>query len=101
MAKTPIELGALARSHCMTAIQVCRGIMNNDKTPPQVKLQAASIIMDRGLGKPAQALTVEAQHTHTLALDNDELTRRLASMLYRADQLTGPVIDITPVESST
>ncbi len=51
-------------------------------------------IGDRLDGKPAQAVTVEAEHTHILALDNDELTRRLASMLYRADQL--PVIDITP-----
>ncbi len=99
MAKTPIELGALARSHCKTAIQVCRGIMNNDKTPPQVKLQAASIIMDRGLGKPAQAVTVEAEHTHVLAMEDSEITRRLASMLWRADQLAGPVVDITLVST--
>ncbi len=60
-------------------------------------------IGDRLDGKPAQALTVEAHvgHTHTLDLDQGELARQLASMLYRADRLDGgQVIDITP-ESST
>ncbi len=32
--------------------------MNNNLTPPQVKLQAATILMDRGLGKPAQAIAI-------------------------------------------
>jgi hypothetical protein len=59
MAKSPAEIGALARSHCTTAIQIVRGIMNNNETPPNVKLQAATIIMDRGLGKPAQAIAIK------------------------------------------
>ncbi len=59
MAKSPAEIGALARSHCTTAIQVVRGILNNSETPPQVKLQAATILMDRGLGKPAQAIQIK------------------------------------------
>ncbi len=59
MAKSPAEIGALARSHCTTAIQVCRGIMNNGETPPSVRLQAATILMDRGLGKPAQAIQIK------------------------------------------
>ena len=58
MAKSPAEIGALARSHCTTAIQVVRGIMNNSETPPNVKLQAATILMDRGLGKPTQAIAI-------------------------------------------
>ena len=56
-------------------------------------------IGDRLDGKPAQALTVEAEHHHTLSMDDAELTRRLASMLYRADQLTGPMVNITPIDT--
>ncbi len=55
-------------------------------------------IGDRLDGKPAQAVTVEAEHTHVLAMEDSEITRRLASMLYRADQL--PVIDLKPVSST-
>ncbi len=59
MAKSPAQLQSLARSHCPGAIRVCFGIMHNKETPPQVKLQAAVILMDRGLGKPQQAVSLD------------------------------------------
>lgn len=40
--------------------------MNNDTFAPQVHLQAAQILFDRGLGKPAQAVTVDITKTITL-----------------------------------
>ncbi len=61
MAKTPAQLGSLARSHCLTAIEVCRGIMNNEETPPNIRLMAATILFDRGLGKPVQQLSVDGK----------------------------------------
>ncbi len=61
MAKTPLQLASLARSHCETAVHVCRGIMNNEETPPNIRLMAATILFDRGLGKPMQQLNVEGK----------------------------------------
>ena len=40
--------------------------MNNGETAPATRLQAATILFDRGLGKPAQALTVDINKTITL-----------------------------------
>ncbi len=59
MAKTPLELGTLARSYCSQAIHVCQGIMGSEKTPQNIRLQAAQILMDRGLGKPQQAVSLD------------------------------------------
>ncbi|HDZ37112.1 MAG TPA: hypothetical protein ENH62_02295 [Marinobacter sp.] len=63
---------------------------------------AQTAIRDTYDGKPAQALTVEAhvEHQHSL-LDEAEVNRRLASMLYQADRglIEGPLIDITPAST--
>ncbi len=61
MAKTPLELGTLARSYCQTAIECARGIMNDTTTPKNIRIMAANILLDRGLGKAAQAVTVDMQ----------------------------------------
>ncbi len=64
--KTVAEIGTLARSHCKHAIHVVQGIMNNDESTPQVRLQAAQVLFDRGLCKPAQAVTVDVTKTITV-----------------------------------
>ena len=56
--------------------------MHNEETPPQVKLQAASILMDRGLGKAAQAVTIDHQVQITT------IERRIID--------SQPIIDVTP-----
>ncbi len=35
--------------------------MNNEETPPNIRLMAATILFDRGLGKPVQQLSVDGK----------------------------------------
>lgn len=58
-AKTPTEIRSLARSHCESAINVLKGIMNEPSAPYAARVSAAQILMDRGLGKAAQPITGE------------------------------------------
>jgi hypothetical protein len=46
----------LARSHTETAISTLVGVMNQSAAPPAARVAAASAILDRGWGKPAQAI---------------------------------------------
>jgi hypothetical protein len=56
MAKTPTQIASLARSHTESAINCLVGIMNQSEAPPAARVSAASAILDRGWGKPAQPI---------------------------------------------
>lgn len=56
MAKNPIEIRSLARSHTETAINVLAGIMRKDEAPDAARIQAATALLDRGWGKPTQTI---------------------------------------------
>jgi hypothetical protein len=56
MAKTPTEIKSLARSHTEAAINCLAGIMNKDSAPESARVAAANALLDRGWGKPAQAI---------------------------------------------
>jgi hypothetical protein len=56
MAKTPTEIKSLARSHSDTAVRVLAGIMNDSSAPHAARVTAANSIIDRGWGKPPQAI---------------------------------------------
>lgn len=57
MSKAPTEIKSLARAHTDTAIKVLAGIMNQSDAPPAARVSAATSLLDRGWGKPAQAIT--------------------------------------------
>lgn len=59
MAKTPLLIKSLARAHTERAIQVLAGIMDNPNSGDAARVQAANSLIDRGWGKPAQAITGE------------------------------------------
>jgi len=59
MAKAPAEIKSLARSHTATAVKTLVSIMNQKKAPPAARVSAAQALLDRGWGKPVQALTGE------------------------------------------
>ncbi len=73
--------------------------MYNEAMDGNVTAQVA--IRDTLDGKPAQALHVSGDPDNPLlvAVEDSEITRRLASMLWRADQLAGPIVDITPAST--
>ena len=56
MARTVTEIRSLARSHTRTAINVLVGVMRAKDATPAARVSAASAILDRGWGKPVQAL---------------------------------------------
>ena len=59
MAKTPIEIKSLARAHTESALNVLAGIMNEPESPHAARVSAAIALLDRGWGKPAQAIKNE------------------------------------------
>ena len=59
MAKTPIEIKSLARAHTESALNVLAGIMNEPDAPHPARVSAAVALLDRGWGKPAQAIKNE------------------------------------------
>jgi hypothetical protein len=59
MAKTPTEIRSLARSHTEAAMNALLGVMNQSDAPPAARVSAATAILDRGWGKPAQPVTGE------------------------------------------
>jgi hypothetical protein len=56
MAKAPIEIRSLARSHTASAIKTLAGIMNEKKAPAAARVSAAQALLDRGWGKAPQPL---------------------------------------------
>lgn len=56
MAKAPTEIRSLARGHTESALNVLAGIMNQSEAPPAARVSAATALLDRGWGKPAQAI---------------------------------------------
>lgn len=51
------ELKALARQHAPAAIDTLASIMRDSLTPPAARVSAATALLDRGFGKPVQAVT--------------------------------------------
>lgn len=56
MATVPTEIKSLARSHTGAAVRVLAGIMRQPKAAPAARVAAATALLDRGWGKPAQAM---------------------------------------------
>ena len=56
MSKTLVEIRSLARSHTRTAINALVGVMRSRKATHAARVSAANALLDRGWGKPPQAL---------------------------------------------
>lgn len=56
MSRTLNEIRSLARSHTRTAINVLVGIMRSKDATAAARVTAANAILDRGWGKPPQAI---------------------------------------------
>lgn len=55
--KATAEIKAIAQKHGEAAIKALVKLLNDEDTPPQTKVSAANSLLDRGYGKPAQAIT--------------------------------------------
>lgn len=56
MAKTPTDIRSLARSHTEGALNTLASIMHTSDAAPAARVAAANSLLDRGWGKPAQAI---------------------------------------------
>lgn len=57
--KATADLKAFAQQHSKEAIEAIVKLMKSEDTPPQTKLAAASALLDRAHGRPAQAVMNE------------------------------------------
>ena len=57
MPKAATDIRSLARSHTQTAINTLKGVMGQTDAPAAARVAAASALLDRGWGKPSQAIT--------------------------------------------
>jgi hypothetical protein len=55
--KDSLGLRALAREHTESAIKTLAEIMRSKASPEAARVSAAVALLDRGYGKPAQAIT--------------------------------------------
>ncbi len=56
MSKTVTQIRSLARSHTRSAINTLAQIMRNKDATPAARVAAANALLDRGWGKPVQAI---------------------------------------------
>ena len=82
------EIQELARQCSWEALEVLNGIMTDPENPPAARITAAIAILDRGWGKPAQAI----QSTVTrVDVDPRSLTdAELAAIIAREDNSEPP-----------
>lgn len=64
--KLPAELKAMCQGLAPEAIKVAAQLLNDSEQPGNVRLKAAEVILDRGYGKPAQAIEGELEIKHLL-----------------------------------
>jgi hypothetical protein len=95
-----IQLYALSR--CREAIDVVTRVMREPKDGDNVRLRAAELILDRGVGRPNQAVSLDLSLTKPLeTMSVDELLdfrQRYAAMVTASPQLIEQVIDADNAE---
>jgi Family of unknown function (DUF5681) len=52
------DVRTLARELAPEAVATLKSVMQDPKSPPAARIGAATVILDRGYGKPGQAVTV-------------------------------------------
>ena len=57
------ELAEMAKDHAAKALDVLVSVASNAKAPPAARVSAATAILDRGYGKPRQAVELDGTFT--------------------------------------
>jgi hypothetical protein len=65
------DVADAARERTQDAIDVLAAIMRDPKAPAAARVSAAQALLDRGYGKPAQAIEVDAGPDLTHVSDED------------------------------
>ncbi len=71
------DVAQLARRHTVEAIQALVDVMRDEASPPSARVSAATVLLDRGYGRPPQSLDV--QHKMSMEEEFDKFVRELQS----------------------
>lgn len=66
--KSDFAIAELCRGHTREAIAALVGIMRNENASPAARVSAATAILDRGWGRPAQTMNVSANNGPVLVV---------------------------------
>jgi hypothetical protein len=77
------DIQALARANTEMAIATLATICENANVPPAARVAAAVALLDRGWGRPTQALSVEQKPPPSVKI-TDEMDSKQAAEEYRA-----------------
>jgi hypothetical protein len=97
----PPELREAARARTLEALETLTTIMRDDKAPAAARVSAATAVLDRAWGKPAQSLQVDDRRREVDEMGTEELVQFLRRAGYapssvEADALT----DAEPIGSA-
>ena len=70
------SLSDLAKEHTATAVQALVGILEDQASPPSAVVQAATALLDRGWGRPQQAVLVDQTMGSSLVEELEAARRR-------------------------
>lgn len=85
----------LAKSYTAEAIETLAKIMQAEDSPPTARVAAASALLDRGYGKPAQAMDAKIEVAHSVADTAASVLMALTERA-RARLAEKEIIDVTP-----
>lgn len=71
--KATVDVKEAAQAFTADALNVLASIMRNEDSPSAARVSAASVLLDRGHGKPKQSLDVDA----TVAATVTEIRRKI------------------------
>ena len=74
--KVTVELAGLARVYTPDALAALIGVMNDPEAPAAARVSAASAVLDRGHGKPRQALEHGGDGGGAIVIHIDEVDAR-------------------------
>lgn len=80
--KEDARVKELARTHTETAINTLVSIMTGKKSPAAARVAAANALLDRGYGKPTQALE-HSGHVDLSGLSDSELEARILAAMQK------------------
>lgn len=93
MAKAPIEIKSLARTHTQSALKTLAAIMNEPSAPAAARVAAAQALIDRGWGKATQFIDATHRKQTANQLSDDELANiATGSSEGTADEAEAPQI---------
>lgn len=95
--KALVDVLNLARAHTEPAIATLATIMVDATQPAPARVAAATAVLDRGWGRPAQSVALTAPDGGPLVIQHRVSVDRVMGMLTVAG---GPVIDGTAVDVS-